>query len=57
MEGNNFVSLMTGESLEDWEYIPLFAQCYLGGARIAQALNNSADIVACGRSIGWRYAT
>lgn len=48
-QGDKFVSLMTGENLEDWGYTPIFAQCYLGGAGIAEALNNGADIVVCGR--------
>lgn len=48
-QGEKFVSLMTGEDLEDWGYTPIYAQCYLGGAGIAEALNNGADIVVCGR--------
>jgi hypothetical protein len=48
-EGNKFVSLMTGENLDKWGYTPVFAQCYLGGAGIAEALINGADIVVCGR--------
>ncbi|KAF2635233.1 DUF1446-domain-containing protein [Massarina eburnea CBS 473.64] len=48
-QGDKFVSLMTGENLEDWGYTPIFAQCYLGGAGIAEALKNGADIVICGR--------
>jgi hypothetical protein len=48
-QGEKFTSLMTGEDLKDWGYTPIYAQCYLGGAGIAEALNNGADIVVCGR--------
>lgn len=48
-QGEKFPSLMTGENLEDWGYTPIYSQCYLGGAGIAEALNNGADIVICGR--------
>lgn len=48
-EGEPFPSLMTGKPLKDWGYEPLSAQCYLGGAGIAEALNAGADIVICGR--------
>ncbi|KAF2265057.1 DUF1446-domain-containing protein [Lojkania enalia] len=47
--GEKFTSLMTGKDLKDWEYTPIYAQCYLGGAGIAEALKNGADIVVCGR--------
>lgn len=48
-QGEPFVSLMNGEELKDWGYTPIYAQCYLGGAGIAEALNQGADIVICGR--------
>ncbi|KAH7115888.1 hypothetical protein B0J11DRAFT_553078 [Dendryphion nanum] len=48
-QGERFTSLMTGEDLKDWGYAPIYAQCYLGGAGIAAALSNGADIVVCGR--------
>ncbi|KAB5513245.1 hypothetical protein GE09DRAFT_1232033 [Coniochaeta sp. 2T2.1] len=48
-QGEPFPSLMTGEDLKDWEYTPIYAQCYLGGAGIAEALRQGADIVICGR--------
>ncbi|KAF2251279.1 DUF1446-domain-containing protein [Trematosphaeria pertusa] len=48
-QGEKFPSLMTGENLEDWGYTPIYSQCYLGGAGIAQALDHGADIVICGR--------
>ncbi|KAH8680030.1 hypothetical protein BGZ60DRAFT_445451 [Tricladium varicosporioides] len=47
--GEEFPSLMTGEPLKKWGYTPIYAQCYLGGAGIAEALRNGADIVICGR--------
>ncbi|KAF2794252.1 DUF1446-domain-containing protein [Melanomma pulvis-pyrius CBS 109.77] len=48
-KGEKFTSLMTGEDLKDWGYTPIYSQCYLGGAGIAEALKNGADIVVCGR--------
>ncbi|KAF2462822.1 DUF1446-domain-containing protein [Lindgomyces ingoldianus] len=48
-QGEKFTSLMTGEDLKDWGYTPIYSQCYLGGAGIAEALKNGADIVVCGR--------
>jgi hypothetical protein len=42
-------SVCTGQSLADWPYEPLFAQCYLGGWAIVEAFNAGADIVLCGR--------
>ena len=48
-KGEKFTSLMTGEDLKDWGYTPIYAQCYLGGAGIAEALRNGANIVVCGR--------
>ncbi|KAF2840323.1 DUF1446-domain-containing protein [Patellaria atrata CBS 101060] len=48
-KGERFPSLMTGLDLKDWGYTPIYAQCYLGGAGVAEALNNGADIVICGR--------
>jgi hypothetical protein len=47
--GEPFPSLMTGETLAEWGYTPIYAQCYLGGAGIAEALRQGADIVICGR--------
>ncbi|KAF2495864.1 DUF1446-domain-containing protein, partial [Lophium mytilinum] len=46
---SSFVSVCTGQSLEDWPYEPIFAQCYLGGMGIAKAFGAGADIVICGR--------
>jgi hypothetical protein len=31
-----FTSLMDGEALADWGYMPIYAQCYLGGACITR---------------------
>ncbi|RDI76422.1 hypothetical protein Vi05172_g13578 [Venturia inaequalis] len=39
----------TGQSLAEWKYEPVFAQCYLGGMGIAAAFKAGADIVICGR--------
>jgi Acyclic terpene utilisation family protein AtuA len=44
-----FVHISTGESLDEWGFDPLFAQCYLGGMGIAAAFKVGADIVICGR--------
>ncbi|KAK9417016.1 putative Transcription factor domain-containing protein [Seiridium unicorne] len=48
-EDTKFKHISTGEILDDWEYEPLFAQCYLGGMGIAEAFRSGADIVICGR--------
>ncbi|KAI1866730.1 uncharacterized protein JN550_007583 [Neoarthrinium moseri] len=48
-EGTTFKHISTGEMLDDWEYKPLFAQCYLGGMGIAEAFRAGADLVICGR--------
>jgi hypothetical protein len=42
-------SVCTGQSLAEWPFEPLFAQCYLGGWAIAKAFEAGADIVLCGR--------
>jgi hypothetical protein len=44
-----FAHISTGQSLKDWEFEPVFAQCYLGGMGIAAAFKAGADIVICGR--------
>lgn len=44
-----FVNFCTGQNLKDWQFKPIFAQCYLGGMGIAKAFENGADIVICGR--------
>ena len=48
-EGEQFESLMHGKKLEEWGMEPICAQAYLGGLGIAEALNQGADIVICGR--------
>lgn len=48
-KGEKFENLCFGGSLEDWPHEPLVAQCYLGGAGIAEAFRQGADIVICGR--------
>ncbi|KIV99688.1 uncharacterized protein PV09_08679 [Verruconis gallopava] len=48
-EGDDFPSLTTGKKLSDWEFEPIYAQCYLGAWGIVEALKHGADIVLCGR--------
>ncbi|OQV01773.1 hypothetical protein CLAIMM_07068 [Cladophialophora immunda] len=45
---SRFENICTGQVLDDWNFQPIGAQCYLGGLGIAAALKN-ADIVLCGR--------
>ena len=47
--GEKFENICFGGELKDWGFEPLAAQCYLGGAGIAEALRQGADIVICGR--------
>jgi hypothetical protein len=46
---SGYYHISTGQSLRDWKYEPVFAQCYLGGMGIAAAFRAGADIVLCGR--------
>ena len=48
-KGHQFRSLVDGNTLEDWGFDPICAQCYLGSLGITEALRNGADIVICGR--------
>ncbi|KAK5117995.1 hypothetical protein LTR62_004039 [Meristemomyces frigidus] len=48
-QGEKFENICFGGELKDWGFEPLAAQCYLGGAGIAEALRQGADIVVCGR--------
>ncbi|KAL4894248.1 hypothetical protein BDV59DRAFT_192591 [Aspergillus ambiguus] len=48
-QGEKFENICYGGNLEDWPFEPIAAQCYLGGAGIAEALRAGADIVICGR--------
>ncbi|OQV03598.1 hypothetical protein CLAIMM_08620 [Cladophialophora immunda] len=47
--GDQFLSLPSDLPIQDWGWEPVCAQCYLGGAGIAEALATGADIVICGR--------
>ncbi|KAG4441945.1 hypothetical protein IFR05_002564 [Cadophora sp. M221] len=47
--GHHFKSLTTGKNLADWEFKPIYAQCYLGSWGIVEAFKHGADIVLCGR--------
>jgi len=48
-KGEKFENICFGGELKDWGFEPLAAQCYLGGAGIAEAFRQGADIVICGR--------
>ncbi|KAI1340156.1 DUF1446-domain-containing protein [Xylariaceae sp. FL0016] len=48
-DGMKFKHISTGENLDEWDYEPIFAQCYLGGMGISEAFRAGADIVICGR--------
>lgn len=48
-KGEKFENICFGGELKDWGFEPVAAQCYLGGAGIAEALRRGADIVICGR--------
>ncbi|KAH7348296.1 hypothetical protein BKA65DRAFT_257917 [Rhexocercosporidium sp. MPI-PUGE-AT-0058] len=47
--GEKFENICFGGELKDWGFEPVAAQCYLGGAGIAEAFIQGADIVICGR--------
>jgi hypothetical protein len=44
-----FENICTGETLDNWQFEPIYAQAYLGGLGIAKAFEKGADIVICGR--------
>ncbi|EXJ92318.1 hypothetical protein A1O3_00868 [Capronia epimyces CBS 606.96] len=44
-----FKNIYTGEVLAGWQFKPIYAQAYLGGLGIAEALSQGAQIVICGR--------
>ncbi|KAE8152388.1 DUF1446-domain-containing protein [Aspergillus avenaceus] len=46
---STFKNVYTGETLSNWSFKPIYAQCYLGGLGVAAALSQGADIVLCGR--------
>ncbi|GFF41775.1 hypothetical protein IFM46972_06655 [Aspergillus udagawae] len=46
---SKFSNVYTGETLSEWSFEPIYAQCYLGGLGIAEAFAQGADIVLCGR--------
>ncbi|KAL4897832.1 DUF1446-domain-containing protein [Aspergillus ambiguus] len=47
--GHDFTNLTTGRRLSEWEFTPIYAQCYLGAWGIVEAFKQGADIVLCGR--------
>ncbi|KAG9792222.1 DUF1446-domain-containing protein, partial [Aureobasidium melanogenum] len=46
---SRFKNIYTGEVLSSWKFKPMYAQAYLGGLGIAEALAQGAQIVVCGR--------
>lgn len=40
---------LSGKKLSEWDFEPIYAQCYLGAWGIVEALQHEADIVLCGR--------
>ena len=48
--GYKFENICFGGELKDWGFEPVAAQCYLGGAGIAAAFQQGADIIICGMS-------
>ena len=46
---SKFKNIYTGEDLDAWKFKPIYAQAYLGGLGIAEAFNQGAQIVICGR--------
>jgi hypothetical protein len=49
-KGYKFENICFGGELKDWGFEPVAAQCYLGGAGIATAFQQGADIIICGMS-------
>ena len=47
--GEKFPNLPTNKNIQGRGFDPIYAQCYLGGTRIAAAFKGGADIVVCGR--------
>ncbi|KAL1960998.1 hypothetical protein VTO42DRAFT_4886 [Malbranchea cinnamomea] len=47
--GAELRNLTTGQKLSEWQFKPIYAQCYLGGWGIVEAFKHGADIVLCGR--------
>lgn len=47
--GKDFKSIYNGEVLSEWDFEPFYAQAYLGGMGVAEAFQQGAQIVLCGR--------
>ena len=56
-KGYKFENICFGGELKDWGFEPVAAQCYLGGAGIAAAFREGADIIICGTSRGIKLLT
>ncbi|KAK3067750.1 hypothetical protein LTS18_000949 [Coniosporium uncinatum] len=46
---SSYLHVSTEKTLAEWNFEPLFGQCYLGGIGVARAFSEGASIVICGR--------